>query len=212
MLRGLRSIVKTRIQTPPPVVTIGHSRATDASYHEKIPPRRPWFDPPPILSVFKTIESQTRTPTVVLARTISTYHWNSQGDCEAGGRDRWHLGKAPGDNAAPDDNLGFWSNFGFDIPAPATIVGLEVRVFAKATQYVYGPIQGDCGDSTMYTITAPATGLVKLQRPGFPFPHGIPKSIVAADGTFVYGGEDDMWGGTWAPASLNDPGLGWCQR
>jgi hypothetical protein len=87
------------------------------------------------------------------------------------------------------------TNYGFNIPAEATITGITVVInrFANNTPSLIS-------DNAVYlvfnnTYTGDNKAVTSTTWP----------NIL---GTAVYGGPTDLWGATWTPAQINDPGFG----
>lgn len=135
-------------------------------------------------------------------RPLITYEWLDTFLCgPPPTRHRWRLTRAQGTTDPPQDATGTWGDLRFAVPDGAIILGIEIEVRANAVQANYGPIEGDCGDTTQYTITAPRTGVVHLLHPVQG--QSAAEAIPAQDGTFVLGGPTSLWGLSWTPAHIN---------
>lgn len=87
------------------------------------------------------------------------------------------------------------TNFGFSIPAGATILGIELRVERSMT-----PLGGEIRDlSVRLRKAAGAVGDNKASAGLWPD---------GTDAIATYGGPTDLWGTTWSPADINDSGFG----
>lgn len=121
-----------------------------------------------------------------------------------GGSDSW---SAPGNITASDDtyatisNPGFISkdlectNFGFAIPAGATIDGIEVNMERYKSA-------GSINDSSVKLLNADgAGGETSVDRET-----GL--AWLGIEGVVTFGGSTDNWGETWTPAKINSSSFG----
>lgn len=86
------------------------------------------------------------------------------------------------------------TNFGFSIPAPAQILGIEVIVERKAAL-------------AMPALTDSRARIVKGGVIGAS-EHALGGAWPTADATATYGTPSDLWGETWTPADINSTGFG----
>jgi hypothetical protein len=84
------------------------------------------------------------------------------------------------------------SNFGFAIPSPATIAGIEVTVERQSSA-------GTIVDNRARIVKGGVVGATDLATVDV-WP--ITDTIV------TYGSDSELWGETWTPADVNDPGFG----
>ena len=84
------------------------------------------------------------------------------------------------------------TNFGFNIPSPAQILGIQVFVERKA-------VAGTIKDSRARIVKAGVVGTAERALvPNWPI----------ADASVTYGTPSDLWGNTWTPADINNAGFG----
>ncbi|MCI0542709.1 prepilin-type N-terminal cleavage/methylation domain-containing protein [bacterium] len=89
------------------------------------------------------------------------------------------------------------SNFGFSIPAGATILGIKAEIKRSRS----GGSTGSVLDSQVRIVKSSGSfGSVNKAATGTPWPSG---STYAA-----YGNESDLWGENWSPADINSPNFG----
>lgn len=86
-------------------------------------------------------------------------------------------------------------NFGFDIPATATIVGIEVRIERKSNSAANG---GSRDNSLFLVKSGVAVGLTRATATAY----------TTADTVETHGGPADLWGAIWTPADINDANFG----
>jgi hypothetical protein len=84
------------------------------------------------------------------------------------------------------------TNFGFSIPAPAAILGIEVLVERKSTS-------GTIADSRARIVKGGVIGTAERAQPG---------AWSTTESTVTYGTPSDLWGETWTPADINSTGFG----
>ncbi len=85
------------------------------------------------------------------------------------------------------------TSFGFSIPSPAQITGIEVSVERAS-------VAGTIVDSAVRIVKGGVVGATDRALPGA-WPTG-------AAVTVVYGNSSDLWGETWTPADVNAAGFG----
>jgi hypothetical protein len=85
------------------------------------------------------------------------------------------------------------TNFGFNIPTGATISG--IKVFISKGSFGSGLVV----DNHVYLVKA---GVIQAVDRASATPWG------PTIGGFPYGGQTDLWGGTWTPADINNSGFG----
>lgn len=94
-----------------------------------------------------------------------------------------------------DTNTGclYVSNFGFSIPSGAVITGIRVEIEKQAS---LGSNVQDNG--------------IRLSKAGVEVGSNYMNTTPwpALDSYITYGGCNDLWGTTWTPADINDPGFG----
>ncbi len=86
------------------------------------------------------------------------------------------------------------SQYKFDIPAAATITGIEVSVKRRA-----GSFATSVSDNAVRLIKGGTIGTTD---------RSIAAAWPLAYGTATYGSSSDLWGLTWTPAEINDPSFG----
>ena len=86
------------------------------------------------------------------------------------------------------------TNFGFAIPAPAQILGIQVFVERKAALAVPA-----LTDSSARIVKAGVIGGSE---------HALGGAWPTTDTTATYGSPSDLWGQTWTPADINSSGFG----
>ncbi|MGH7789712.1 MAG: hypothetical protein ACRERC_22770, partial [Candidatus Binatia bacterium] len=124
---------------------------------------------------------------VVSDGSFGTSPWTNPGNAVAS--DNLYAVSAPG--GTPTQYLKA-TNFGFAIPAPAEIVGIEVSVEHRSSL-------GTVVDSRARIVKGGVVGSAERALAGF-WP--------IADATVTYGSSSDLWGTTWTPADINNPGFG----
>jgi hypothetical protein len=86
------------------------------------------------------------------------------------------------------------TNFGFAIPTTATIVGIQL---ALARQCEGGTVRDE--------VLSPVKGGTPVKAENRASPEHWPVGVTA---TKIYGGQEDLWGNTWAPTDINATGFG----
>lgn len=84
------------------------------------------------------------------------------------------------------------TSFGFTIPTPAQILGIEVLVERKS-------VAGGIVDSRARIVKGGVVGTAERALPG---------NWPLTDTTVTYGSPSDLWGDTWTPADINSAGFG----
>ncbi len=87
------------------------------------------------------------------------------------------------------------TNYGFDIPATATIVGIEVRVERKASN----TNNGGSRDNSLNLVKA-GTAVGANRATG--------TTYTTTDTVETHGSPTDLWGTTWTPADINNANFG----
>lgn len=89
------------------------------------------------------------------------------------------------------------TNFGFSIPAGATIDGITVEIFA----FKSGSGGGSYSDSTIKIVKADGT-IGSTNK-------ATSTQLGATPGAYItYGGSSDLWGETWTASDINDADFG----
>ncbi len=86
-------------------------------------------------------------------------------------------------------------SYGFDIPATATIVGIEVRIERKSSSVA----NGGSRDNSLFLVKAGTT--VGLDR-------ATATAYTTGDTVETHGSPTDLWGTTWTPADINNVNFG----
>ncbi len=84
------------------------------------------------------------------------------------------------------------TNFGFDIPAPAEVLGIEVELERRSAA-------GSVSDARARIVKNGVVGATDRAKPGF-WP--------TVDTPVTYGSASDLWGETWTAADINANGFG----
>lgn len=138
-------------------------------------------------------QSQTFSPSTITTNTsVGTIDWNNTGNVSANG------GGVAETNTMAKNEISYYivsTNFGFSVPAGATITGIEVKI-NKAAQPV-----GDGGmkDQNINIIKGGAIGSTNRKD------NGTWGTTLAYT---TYGTSTDMWGETWTPAEVNASDFG----
>jgi hypothetical protein len=137
---------------------------------------------------FAQLTEGPRSPTTVIDdASFGGASWFPPGNAMAS--DNLYATVAPG--GSPTHYLKA-TNFGFNIPAPAQIQGIEVFVERKSSLVTIF-------DSRARIVKGGVVGTAERKLAGF-WP--------AVDTTVTYGNPSDMWGDTWTPADINSTGFG----
>lgn len=111
----------------------------------------------------------------------------------------------PGNAAVSDDALATTApggtptqyleatSFGFSLPAPAQVVGIEAAVERRS-------IAGTVVDSAVRIVKGGVVGTADRSDAGF--------WMAGSDEIITYGSNSDLWGETWTPADINSAGFG----
>jgi hypothetical protein len=86
------------------------------------------------------------------------------------------------------------TNFGFDIPSDALILGIELRVEAKVNQ--------NAANSQLEGVQAVLSGSTTGNSMGSVSP------LTTSDSYYTVGGPANLWGRSWTPAEINDSTFG----
>jgi hypothetical protein len=146
-----------------------------------------------LLAVAPAAEAQLltegpRNPAAVVSdASFGTSPWTNAGNASAS--DDASAVSAPG--GVPTQYLKA-NSFGFAIPSPAQIKGIEVAVERRSTA-------GSIFDARARIVKNNVVGTEDRAMVGL-WP--------MTDEVVVYGSDSDLWGETWTPADINDPGFG----
>ncbi|MDR3638799.1 MAG: hypothetical protein P4L84_33640 [Isosphaeraceae bacterium] len=122
--------------------------------------------------------------------SIGTYTWSNPGN-------------ATGNTAyATVTEVGFGgithylkaTNFGFSIPAGATINGIAASIYAVNT------INGAINENSVKLVKAGSAQGSNLATSGHTY--------IFTPATFSWGGSTNLWGSSWSASDINDPGFG----
>jgi len=126
--------------------------------------------------------------TVVNDASVGTALWVNPGNATAS--DDTFATTAPG--GTPTQYLKA-SSFGFSLPSPAQIVGIEATIERKS-------IVGTVVDSAVRIVKGGVVGASDRSDAGF--------WMAGSDEIITYGSNSDLWGETWTAADINSTGFG----
>lgn len=136
----------------------------------------------------QTLTQGPASPTSVVSDgSFGTSAWTLPGNASAS--DDAYTVAAPG--GLPTQYLKA-TNFGFTIPGPAQILGIEVFVERRSGL-------GLVSDERARIVKGGVIGTAERALPG---------TWPTSDATATYGNPSDLWGETWTPADINSSGFG----
>ncbi len=127
---------------------------------------------------------------------IGSLSWSGLSNADSSDNNYTSSGSFVGILGSTQTNYINATNYGFSIPATATVCGISVTMERNASGLLVG---SSIKDNNVYIIKGGASVGTN---------HALGGAWSASDGLTAYGGSGDTWGTTWTPADINASNFG----